>query len=171
MVHHSHKKPLFHGAVAFVATLIVGIGIGYLYRMRYSSPTVRIPNGGQDIVINTDKTLDIAQDDLAPVDPDSTLAIAQQKILYERVIKQYRYRSIHVGADCRAVPNAITVAGGSRIMLDNQSDQEKIITVSFDSEGFILNPHHYAITNVPNKGVFTVDCDNQKNVATITIKG
>lgn len=174
-----NKKAIIRGIVAFVVTLSVGIAIGYLSRRS----TVEIPfipsvpeaayvtDEGQEIIsAQGGAQTGIPEQGLGPIDPQSTISIAQQKIAYDRLLRQYRNRSIHVDASCRAVPKTITVSAGARILLDNQSDSEKTITPEFDSEGFILAPHHYVITNVPSKGAFSVSCDNQKNIATIIVK-
>lgn len=173
MTYRITKKTILLGVIVFLVTLLGGIGIGYWSRAQRMRTQAPIQLGTQtEEVVSTDqkKQYIIGPSELAPVNPEETLAIARQKIAYETLLRQYRKRSIHVGADCRAVPRLITVAAGARILLDNQSDTEKTIRFEFDTEGFVLAPRHYVITNVPQSGSFMVGCDSNKNVATITIK-
>ena len=167
---HSHKKSLALGAAAFALTLIVGVGIGYWYKKHSMAGELRLTGQPQEVVDGERSPLDISDQELSPVDAADTLAIARQRMVYDQVLRRYRNQSIHVDENCRAVPSVVTVLSGARIMLDNQSDQEKVLTLPFDSEGFILAPHHYIITNLPDVGTFAVSCDNQRNIASIVVQ-
>ena len=167
---HSHKKSLALGAAAFTLTLIAGVGIGYWYKNHSMAGEFRLTGQPQEVVDSTRSPLDIPDQELSPVDAADTLAIARQRMAYDDVLRRYRNQSIHVDENCRAVPSVVTVFSGARIMLDNQSDQEKVLALPFDSEGFILAPHHYIITNLPETGTFAVSCDNQRSVASIVVQ-
>ena len=103
--------------------------------------------------------------------PTPTTASSISTISYAKALVTYADRRIQLDANCQATPNKVTYKDNTGIMIDNRSAKTRTITVGTT---FTIKPYGFKIVVLPDvylkaKTVY-VNCDKEKNVATILVQ-
>lgn len=92
-----------------------------------------------------------------------------EKLLYGEAVVKYKDSRIQfVGETCQAVPSNQSFKVGTSLMLDNRSS--KPATISIGPILYLVEPFGYHIVELKEVGSFTANCNEQKNVLTLTIQ-
>ena len=87
---------------------------------------------------------------------------------YATAVTTYVSRSVQFGELCQALPTAVTYKAGTSIMLDNRSSKPAVI--AFGTKTYTLAAYGYQIAVLDTEGAHMLDCNDKKNVVTITIQ-
>ena len=90
---------------------------------------------------------------------------------YTELVAQYGTNRIQFDANCQALPSSVVFKNGTKIMLDNRSNQAR--TISVNSTKYNLIPYGYQLVILSNSSLpqtISLSCDNQVNVGTIQLQ-
>ncbi|MDB4939611.1 MAG: hypothetical protein JWO40_36 [Candidatus Doudnabacteria bacterium] len=89
---------------------------------------------------------------------------------YTQALKTYGTNRIAFDEYCTAKPNAVVFKSGTKVMIDNRSNDQRKITVG--TIALNVKPFDFQIVTIPTvKAITTItgDCADLQNVVTITV--
>lgn len=98
-------------------------------------------------------------------------AVQPTQLSYAEALQQYGKYRIQLDPNCAAIPNRVTFANGTDFLLDNRSAKER--TVLFNLKTYKIPAYGFVVIKAQASSlpaVTFIDCDQQQNVATISIQ-
>lgn len=132
--------------------------------IRYSSKpkvTVQEPN------LEAPKEEEVATPVYKPTKPTSN-EVATPNLPYGEAVEKYKGYRVQFDQSCQAIPTNQSFKVGSSIMLDNRSP--KPTTISFGGRAYIVESYGYQVVTLSTEGSFIANCNDQKNVLTLTVQ-
>ncbi|MEK7585779.1 MAG: hypothetical protein AAB477_00895 [Patescibacteria group bacterium] len=89
----------------------------------------------------------------------------------ETFMKYYDGNILQFDSNCQSHPTSLMIANGSRLLLDNRSNNSEVITIGENK--YTLAPYNFQVItlNIPKiPTTFTVDCKVAQNVSTLTVE-
>lgn len=87
---------------------------------------------------------------------------------YTEAVAKYKGSRIQFNQACQAIPSNQTFKVGTSIMLDNRSP--KPATISIGSSTYLVESYGYQIVTLSKEGLFTANCNGQRNVLTLSVQ-
>ncbi len=90
---------------------------------------------------------------------------------YTQLVQQYGNNRIQFDQNCTANPSSMSLKNGASIMLDNRSNQSKVVTIN--GVKYNLGAYGYAIAKISSPTLPTnigVSCDTRVNTSTINLQ-
>lgn len=170
------KKNLPHHSGAFIiGMLILALFLVIVSRNSISFSEFTTPKIGAPVVeIGDSQNLTeirnpSSESFMLPLDSTSlSIADQQESLSYGDVVALYGRQRIQFDGQCRATPSQSIFPVDSTIIFDNRS--EKLLGVSFDGVLYAVSPYHVRVISLERQGIFSVDCEQSKNVARITVQ-
>ncbi len=160
---------LFKNKAALVIVLIILFaGIIYLWNVQKDKDQKAVEEAQHQQQNAEDQT---ATD--TDTDTNTTTGSGSSTVMaYSAALKAYEGKRIQFDEYCSAIPKAVVFKSGTRIMLDNRSNDKRKIVL--DGKVYNIAAFGYTTAVLPtvtttNKTV-TVDCADLVNVATITVQ-
>ena len=159
---HVNNKQLWFSVLA-IAVLVVLIGASWSTRDKNQAPTE------EEVITTTENTPVITTESIGSQTPPPASSTAESKNLsYEEAVATYTNRNIRFNNACQATPSQQTVAVDTRILLDNNSTETKIIKIA--DKTYTLRPYHYATLKLSTAGTFLVSCNEVQSAATVVVQ-
>lgn len=103
-----------------------------------------------------------------PVTKTNNLPAPVYQLPYTEAVAKYKGSRIQFNQSCQAVPSNQTFKMGTSIMLDNRSP--KPATISIGPSMYLVESYGYQIVTLSKEGLFTANCNDQRNVLTISVQ-
>ncbi|MEK7228289.1 MAG: hypothetical protein AAB681_02965 [Patescibacteria group bacterium] len=87
---------------------------------------------------------------------------------YTEAVAKYKGSRIQFDQSCQAIPSNQTFKVGTSVMIDNRSP--KTTTISFGSSAYLIEAYGYTVVSLTKEGLFTVNCNEQRNVLTLSVQ-
>lgn len=91
-------------------------------------------------------------------------------ILYAEALVKYKDARLQLDQSCRPTPAKMTFKNNSMLMVDNRSSEARVMNIG---QEFTIKGYGFKIIKLSSSEtpvVFSVDCGEHKNVATISIQ-
>lgn len=99
----------------------------------------------------------------------TTVETPVPQLSYTEAVTKYKNSRIQfVGENCQATPANQSFKVGTSIMLDNRTP--KPATISIGSSVYLVEAYGYQVVNLSTEGMFTANCNGQKNVLTLSVQ-
>ena len=87
---------------------------------------------------------------------------------YGELVITYKDRMLQFGNSCQVHMNNQVYKVGSTILLDNRNSVP--LSINIGSSNYYLGAYGYKVVTLSSIGNFTVDCNDHRNVATVTVQ-
>ena len=147
----------------WIIIVIAIVIIGAIVWMRQGSPS-----GSNSYQTNTPKPTAVATS-TAKVTPRPSVSASGRS--YDQLVKDYANTRVQFDAQCRATPTSLALKTGSQILLDNRSNQSRVVTV--DGASYTLLPYGYQVVTVSSTSLpktIGINCGSSVNVSSINLQ-
>lgn len=163
------KKEKWYIGGAIVLALVVVIGVFYRSHVHFQSPLVFLPDPQKFISNDKRQPLSGGQEvyslrSLREVAGGS----AANELGYQDALLAYQGRALRFNANCRTTPVTIIMPPKNVIMLGNDSQYQRAVTIG--ERVYVLAPYDYVLASFNTTGQYNVSCDSVQDVAIISIQ-
>lgn len=144
-----------------VLTLLTIVAI-VLARVVKRNDITHVPDDNQEQVATNAQAVANA-DSFSPIPPRQG-----ERISYGAALRAFVGATFQFDQNCRARPTTMSVERRDQILLDNQSPEERTITVG--NRIYVIPGYDFAIVSMPKVGTFPLSCDDFENVAIVGVR-
>ncbi len=101
----------------------------------------------------------------------TAMPVPTSALSYTQLVEQYGTNRIQFDQDCNATPKSAVFKNGTRILLDNRSNQARTISVS--GSNYSLVAYGYRVVTLSSPSVpmtLNINCNTKFNVGTIQLQ-
>ncbi len=125
------------------------------------TPQVQLDDHQEQVVTDTEAA--VVPTGFSPIPPQQG-----ERISYGAALRAFIGSTIAFDTACRARPTTMSVQARSQVLLDNQSAQER--TISVGSRIYVIPRYDFAIVTMQRSGTSSVACDDFENAAIIGVE-
>lgn len=93
----------------------------------------------------------------------------QSRLSYDEALSLYKNSTLQFNEDCQLASSSRSYSLNNEVMIDNRSSKPN--TFSIGSASIVLGPYDFGFLILKEKGMsIPVNCDERKNVATLSVQ-